>query len=210
MTTSDDQLHLDVLNEAMHRIGGPAGGAIIESFDEGAEGVPDTRRRYDTIINNLYGRHNWTWLVTLVQLTREAEAPAAGYAYTFVSPQPGDIRAVYRTSKAKTPFHDYRKIDGKVHADELALWAEVRTGSYPDRWPDYFRTLAVTALAWEFCVPVGGDMKLANELKAEAFGPPHEFPHGGLLRAAKQLDGQEEAGGQLSFGPDPITSARYS
>lgn len=209
--STDDAAHLVVLNEALFNLGGAIDAATLATFDDAEQHLPNARRRYDTTINGLYAAHPWSWLVTPVELVRLAEAPASGFAYAYSQPLPGTLQAVYRqASEPRRPFHGYRLLDGKIHSSEAQLWAEIRTGGHPDAWPDYFRTLAIAALEATFCFTLTSDRIMERERRAVAFGLEGvDFPNGGLMGAAKGLDSKQEAGGQLMFGADPLTSARY-
>jgi hypothetical protein len=203
-----DQAKLDVLNEAMHRLGGAAEGALIADLDTPLQGVPDVRRRYDTIVGAL-ASHPWSWGRQRVQLAQAPAEAQTGYSFAYTSPIGGKIAGIYRDQATEWPFHGYRMIDGKAFSNQDGLWADVLVGSLPDRWPDYFRSVVIGALAYEFCMPITGDRALAQMLRDEVWGAGSYYPDGGMLKSAKSLDGQQDKGGCLTLGPDPLTAARW-
>jgi hypothetical protein len=196
------QAHLAVINEAYLLLGGEA----LQSFDDDE----DARRAYTTTVGAALGHLAFPFSVERVQLVRISGEADSGYTYNFRSPVAGDIAAIYRDAETQEPFHDFRVLDGKVNTDLEEAWAEIIGGSSPDDWPEYVRQAVIACIMADHCVSISGDSREADRLSRRAYGVPGvDFPNGGLLGAARSRASQQQGGGQITLGPDPLTSARY-
>ncbi len=199
------QAKIDVLNEAFLSLGGSS----IQTFEDEVEGVEDIERRYNTVVGAQLSHRAFGFSVARVQLSKQSAAASSGYAYNFVSPVGGDIAAVYETADGQRPYTKYRVLNGVVNMDLTEAWAEVMVEADPNAWPAYLRQAIVACLKAEFCVAVTGDDRREANLMRIAYGDGNTFPNGGLVGDARQRAAQTQGGGQIRFGEDELTSARY-
>jgi hypothetical protein len=121
-----------------------------------------------------------------VPLSRLSTPPLSGYAYVFDVPgglQGAPLR-VMDTLRAGHRFTEYALVDGKVHSDAEALWAEVRYRPDPQEWPAGFRSATIAALAARLAMAFASDDKFKQVFDREAYGTPEENYRGGKMRVA--------------------------
>jgi hypothetical protein len=144
-----------------------------------------------------------------VQLSRLSEPSPSHYSYQFDVPGNEQVHAVYRAEDDAKPFLDYRFMDGKVHANEETLFAEIRLNRSPDRWPHKFRRLGITALAASAAMQHTGSRTLRADLHQQAYGTSTEQGRGGLMGEAIAMDGQNEPSPQIILEDGPLIDVRH-
>ncbi|KIZ47393.1 MULTISPECIES: hypothetical protein [Rhodopseudomonas] len=211
--------HLNIMNNALARIGG---GALMDE-DEDTDLAAQVKAVYYDRVDAIFGLHHWSFSSKTFKLDALAAISENGYdataskfitgwKYAFQMPgtrlsEPRKVMTDPR--RPDDPFRDFFVEAGVLYADRAPIWASFTVRSDPAIWPPLFRLAVTTAIAADLCVPVTHDKTLAQALQADAEGMPSEGGRGGLLGRAM---GKDLAGAPVSspLSVDPLTSARHN
>lgn len=186
MTTSAVAL----CNGALRLLGAEA----LTSFDEGSELAETCNIIYATTVRGLLSRHPWRFTMAKAQLSRLADPPTNEWRHQFA--QPADmmvLRHLFPTSAIRaTPVRDYEIFESRICANEPALWADYQRETDPATWPPHFAELARAALASDLAMAVTNSTSAAEMWRGRAYGTPQEAGNGGLMRAARTVDAQQQ------------------
>jgi hypothetical protein len=201
---------LELINTALVRIGGDT----LQSF--GSPNGPEYLAIYNAAIGSLCSRYPWTFVQSFQQLARLAAVPVKNrwkYGYALPSDMAGTPLAVYDTINADlggSPVTNFEIFGGILYANLDQLWMRYIQQPNPQRWPGYFREMAIKLLMAEYAIPVREDAALRAKLMLELFGPPDCQAEEGLMGEAKANDSKGRPSRTLQIGVNPLVSVRFT
>jgi hypothetical protein len=186
------------------------GQSPIDDFGDASPGAENAEARYTQTVGFLLGLRTWSFQKTVVQLSRLEAAPSTGYEYAFEIPGAQYVLSVFESLEARDrPLREgWRVYEGRVHANHETLWAEIPAANDPSAWPPVFRQLVIKAVAEACCMQHTSNRALKADLRQEAYGSAEDYPYGGLVAAATQLDSQADKGEEMTVGRGPLLEAR--
>ena len=152
---------VDICNSALNMIGA----SNITSFTEDSKAARLCNQRYDFIRDRVFRSHNWNCLLTRVQLTPDATAPAFEFSNQFTLPtDPFCLRPVNLDSTTIVFNLEGRKILTDESALNLVYIArELDVNKYD---AGLIETVSV-ALAADFAYPLTNSVSLGQAMQAK-------------------------------------------
>lgn len=156
-----------------------------------AQAPPDIR---DRVVEDLLGRHAWSFATATVALSVLGGTPAAHWSKHFALPADriGVPRAIFNRSDRRGAFAGYEIAGDEVLTNSSSLWARYTRWVAPSKWPASFRDLVETVVRGRVMLEYGGDDKSFEGLMVIAFGPPERGGVGGKFGAALWADAEAQ------------------
>lgn len=129
------------------------------SFDDGSAEARVAAALYETTVMSALSEHRWNFAVQIVQASKLATAPVAGYANAYRLPaglielettNPAHIQyELYGPAELHTGYDGPLYIQGKFRPDE-------------SDWPPYFQEYIEVRLAQKFALPITSDSAIIS------------------------------------------------
>jgi hypothetical protein len=192
-------------NEALRMLGD----ATITSFDDDTDLAVTCQQLYATTVRGLLASYPWRFTLAKVQLARLADAPVNEWRYAHALPPDRlGIRQMFAAGTVGAgPLLEYELFDSRAFSNQPDLWCDYQREIDPANWPAAFRAMARHALASDMAVSVTASASMAQYHRQVAFGTPSEGGNGGLLAAARRVDGQQQP--PQAIGDFPLIAARF-
>lgn len=203
MATSD----IEICSQACVMLGEGTVETLDENDDVGAIVAP----LYEGLVRGWLAKYPWSFCKQKKKLSRLTTAPISSWQYAFQLPSDrlSPSYAVYDTDALNArPIQDFAIIGDTLMCNKTDIWIDYLARPLEDRWPPYFETFAVHALASAFAVPLTDDITKANFYHVIAFGPAQDNGKGGLLGEAQLADSQAQPGQVIV--QSPLIDARFS
>lgn len=208
MAVGDIHSEIDIVNDALARIGGHT----IPSFASPGPPGTNVERIYRAQLRHLLGTYPWHFTKDIAALTRESTAPAIRWKYRFRLPHNRLVppKAYYDRADAKRPFTRFELVTDAVLSDASALWCMVQRVPDVRHWPAYFVELVSLATMAEFALAIREDQPLRAKLKRELYGAEQYLGQGGLWALATSADAQAAPSESMNETGDPVSGFRQS
>jgi hypothetical protein len=204
-----------IASQALARLGEPA----ISSFTEDSDSAERVAALYEPTVLQILGSHNWRFASKRAELQEDATdnhgVAKTAWQRAFLMPDLGTDRVgqpleVFSGTGANTrPARYYEVEDRWIFTNETALTIEY-TWRVPElRWPGYFTTLVVEALAAVLALPITENASKEEHHRIVAYGPAGELGRGGLFRTATQADARGLPPRSVIDDGDDLGSIRF-
>lgn len=204
MATSD----LDLVNLAIGR----AGGEEIEGFDDDTPVSSWATTAWPDKKAWLLSKYRWVFAKAVAPLQQIALPADAVLPYAFQ--RPADLVGAIHGAWDALDEQSRRPVALDQLADYIAAGVPAVVVEYTKdvdaaRWPAWFRQLAIVAFAADVSRRLLRRVQ-ADELEAQAFGPPEMLGEGGLYLKAMQEDSRNAPARRLEYcAGGPLVDARW-
>lgn len=161
---------------------------------------------YGDCVRNLLASYPWSFAQAKQQLARLSTAPLNEwkYAYKLPSDRLGNPNAYYdNAAVGAIPFLAWEVQGDNVLCNEEAVYCDYLFLPTIPKWPPYFVTLVIYALAAVLAVPLTTDQSKAEYWDVKAFGTGQENQRGGQWLAATNADAMGQT--NIAIHPDAFT-----
>ena len=200
---------IDIVNAACSAIGEEP----LQSFDDDSPIAQAALLAYDDIVDFNLSLTPFSWAKTIQPLSRLASPPLTDFKFVYDLPagmSGPPLRVMDSLRNADRPFTAYALVNGQVHADAEALWAEIRFRPSPHLWPAAFKSATISAIAARLAMAFASDDKFKAIHDQEAYGTPSENFRGGKMRAAIYDDARATPPKALAAHLNPLDRTRVS
>lgn len=198
---------LSIVNSACAQIGAEP----LTSLDEETIGGQAADLLYLEVIDMCLDVAPWSFAEYAVELSKldPLAAGASKFGHSAIFQMPADrlgppTLLMWDVSVPDAVVTKFALEADRVHASVDRLWGVFKFRAHPANWPGTFKAAATTALAARLAVALSHDIKLAQAKTDEAFGSPSQFPRGGLMGTALQVDGRAKPARALPAQTNPL------
>lgn len=164
---------------------------------------------YPGLKAGIMARYQWRFLMKKKELTRDSQAPAGEWDYSYIIP--GDAiglpNAVFSSTSQRVPEGQFEVFGRRVFCNFETLIMDYTADAKEDTWPPFFADLMVKCLCAEIAFAVTDQQNVSETWSIKAYGLPSEGGVGGALGDAMALDGQSN--GTTGIVSDAFTNARF-
>lgn len=204
--------NVDVASQALARLGEPS----ISSFSEDSDTAERVGQLYEPTILQLLGSHNWTFAQRRKKLEKDGAAlPVNQWKYGYLLPplrtdRIGKPLSVFASDELQArKIFDFEFEDRWLYTNRETIVIEYIYRVPESRWPGYFHTLAIEAIAATLALPVTENASKEELHRTIAYGTPSQHGRGGLFRTATEADATGNPTRGLLDDDDPIWSVRF-
>lgn len=195
-------------NQALNLIGA----GVIASFEEGSDKSLTCALQYERVVTTLLTMTPWSFCKKKRRLSRLSKEPVNGYEYQYQLPADAlsGPYAVYNSSAiGAIPMQTGWAIFGSaIMSNEQEIYIDYLQRVDESKFPVWFGSLLVLALAGAFAKAITDQNDLAIEYNQRAFGPPSDNMRGGYFRVCTQINRQMS--GSQAIPSSELVAARHS
>jgi hypothetical protein len=163
----------------------------ISSLTEETTGATLGSNLFENTYLSLLQNHRWGFAKTTALLSRYSSTPMSGYAYAFALPS--DFLYIIKGSDS-----NYAVYEDGIHANSETFTIDYIKRVDEDKLPAYFAKALEVNLAYQFAVPLTGDI---------AKGQYYESQFNNYIRKAKFSDSTQYP--EVSVQSQPYVDVRY-
>jgi len=164
----------------------------ISSFADGTPAADVCAIRYPLLRDNVLTDYPWNFAIKKAHLSREVEAPLAGYDYQYLLPSDGTtdgVIAAFDTDDVKAhPRSNYVIQGGRLLSNDKEVYVDYLAEVNETYWPSYFVDFMAHALAADITLTLTRDNGILDRMEQKAYGLPGEGGMGGLFAKARRKD----------------------
>ena len=172
------------------------GAQTITSFEDGTAESEVSANLYPLVRDSLLSSYPWSFAIKQKRLARLDKTPIADYKYAYQLP-PDYLRIISAGIGSRGRGTEYRIYENMVYTNSNELIITYISRVDESIFPTFFQDTLVSALAYEFCLPLTESTSRAEHLQKRAEE---------ILKQARLTDAQQ--GTPLKFEDYTLIEAR--
>lgn len=189
------------------------GDTPIQAFDEDSDSARIFAACYPTTKNFILSLYDWKFTIKKRQLARQETAPLTSFPYQYTLPSDSltdGVIALYNTdAEGAGTYTNFEVNKDGVLTDAEEVWIDYQANNTnEENWPPYFVELITQAVMVAACFSLTENATLREGLKEEVYGNKVEYPNGGMVRACRNRNSNEDP--PAAIADFTLIDARFS